>query len=313
MALANEGTAARPAALFSEQSVAVGTMDRRAIIAGSIGAAAIAALLFGSGSTFGLSMTTASPRTFGGFSGATLIVVMTVWFGLVHVSALAAGGYIAGRARAPSQQSAVDADFIEGAHVFLVWALGTLLGAYLLASAATAVAGKAVGAAGQAVAGAASVATSRAAEQAADRSDRIMRKKLLASAPVAAAPGDSGANGRTKAELTRMFANGIVQGALLQPDKDYLARTVTVRSGMADPGATARVEDAPNTLLRTKADADIKARDATERARKSSILSAVMMAAISLAGLIGAVWGASTWATDRKENRSPRVLVARRA
>jgi hypothetical protein len=277
------------------------SLDWRAIVAGAIGAAAISAVLLAFGSALGLSMTSARP--YGGFSGTTLAIVLTLWFAFVHVSAFAAGGYISGRARSPFKGSASEIEFMEGSHGFLVWALGTLLGVYLLASAVGGIANKAADAAGRVAEGATSAVTSSAAELASYNLDRIMRK-----APVASNPADTAANVQTANELTRILGNAVVQGSLPQPDKDYLVQTIVVRTGLPAQDATARVEDAYNTLLKAKTDAEAKTRDVAEKARKNSILGAFLTAAISLAGLVAAVWGAVCGGKDRLANLSPRVF-----
>ena len=142
-------------------------VDWRAIFAGALAAAAISVLLLGFGSAIGLSLTSARP--YAGLSATLMALLITFWFAIVHVGSFAAGGYLAARLRASTAASAakgapnVEREFRDGAHGFLVWALGTLLGAALIAGSIISIGkGTAEVAASAVSAGAAQTASNRA-------------------------------------------------------------------------------------------------------------------------------------------------------
>ncbi|MDB5569725.1 MAG: hypothetical protein JWN93_908, partial [Hyphomicrobiales bacterium] len=103
------------------------------VLAGAAGASAIWWTLMAFGSAVGLSMTSAWPGERA--SGTTMAIVATLWTLLVHVTAYGAGGYIAGRMRAPTTDFPSDErTFRDGAHGFVVWAVAVLAAGYILAT-----------------------------------------------------------------------------------------------------------------------------------------------------------------------------------
>lgn len=297
------------------------SIDWRAIIAGAIAAAAISVLLIGFGSAIGLTLTSARP--YAGISGTTLSILIAVWFAAVHVGSFAAGGYVAGRLRNPEVTGASERHFRDGAHGFLVWALGTLVGATLLATTAASVTSKTVDVAGRvtgAVGSLAGQATPPATLELINYNvDRLMRRPSSApttpttTTPVTAAPPTTvPRDPAVVEEAARILAIAIINGTLDPKDRDYLAGVVATRSGVPPPEATARVDEAYKALQQKKAELENMARDAAETARKSAILLAFLTAAVSLAGLVAAAWGASEGGNDRDAERMPAVFGARR-
>jgi hypothetical protein len=57
-------------------------------------------------------------------------------------------------------------------------------------------------------------------------------------------PAADAADAALRAEVTLIFANGLRQGALPSADKEYLARVVAARTGVTEPVAERRVDDA---------------------------------------------------------------------
>ncbi len=285
--------------------IAGSSIDWRSVVGGAIGAAALSLVLMGFGGALGLSMTSA--RGYGGFSGTTIGILSAIWLALVYVMTFAAGGYIAGRMRKPTSPGSKEREFRDGAHGFLVWALGTLVGAYMLASVATGTAQTAVSAAssvaqaaGQ-MAGAAS-STNAASELLAYNVDRMLRPT--------GAPTTTSApqiNARDTTEIARIIGISVANGTLSTVDRDYLASIVT-RYGVAAPEATKRVDEAYNTLAVKKLELEQKARAVAESARKAGILAAFLLAAVSLVGMVAAAWSAACGGRDRDENRELQIF-----
>ncbi len=109
-------------------------VDWQAILAGAVAAAGLSAIFITFGGAIGLSMSSARP--YAGWSATVIAVVAGLWMALSQVGSFAAGGYVAGRLRHRTGVSRSETSFRDGAHGFIVWCVGTLVGAYLLASGA---------------------------------------------------------------------------------------------------------------------------------------------------------------------------------
>jgi hypothetical protein len=286
-------------------------VDWRSIFAGAIGASAIAALLLAFGSALGLSMTSA--RAYAGFTTTTLAIFAAVWFCLVNVLAFAAGGYIAGRMRVPltgpgpmstlatsSSATSVDVErsFRDGAHGFLVWALGTMLAAYVIAGAGSSGLSKAVDAgAGIAKASVSAAVASFDGDQAALIADKLLRPKTVAPPATGVRPD------RAKEEVARIVTHAVLNDGLSQVDRSYLVKVIAADTGLSEQEADARIEETVAAAKKAREAVEEKARDAAEMARKSAILAAMMAAAVSLLGLVAAVWASTAAGHDRDHRR----------
>lgn len=124
----SEGDAAARPARFSY-------LEWGPVIAGALGAAAIALVFFTFGSAIGLSIV--SPYPYAGLSLNAFIILAALFAALVQVGSFAAGGYLAGRMRTP-WLSGVEQErqFRDGSHGFAVWAVGILIGACIALSGA---------------------------------------------------------------------------------------------------------------------------------------------------------------------------------
>lgn len=303
----------------------VHSVDWGSVIAGAAGAAAISVLLAGFGTALGLSMTSA--QRFAGVSGTTFAIFAGLWFALVHVGSFYAGGYVTGRMRRAISVSATERHFRDGVHGFLVWAVGTLVGAYFLASTASAVTSKAADIAGQTAQGVGQVAgqvagqaTQAAASpenrEAASNSlsyyaDRLFRR--AANAPAAATTGNPPQD-RTAAaaESTRILAMAVYNDRLEVNDRAYLATMVATQAGIPQEDAGRRVDEVFAAAQSAKNQAAARAREAAETARRSGILAAFLAAAVSLAGLVAAASGAATGGKNRDEERVPTIMGSSR-
>src|SRR6202158_5726148 len=125
-----------------------------AVIGGAAVAAATSLILLALGTGVGLS--SVSPWSNAGASAAAVGKTAIVWLIFSQIIASAMGGYLAGRLR--TKWVNIHSDevyFRDTAHGFLAWAVGIVITAAFLASAATSIVGAGVTLGGTAVAGAA--------------------------------------------------------------------------------------------------------------------------------------------------------------
>ena len=106
------------------------------VILGALGATAISVVLLTFGAALGLSVV--SPYPYAGISAKGLAVLTGTYVALVTVASFGAGGYLAGRLRAPWPKATgpeeAESHFRDGSYGFGVWALGVLLGSALAVS-----------------------------------------------------------------------------------------------------------------------------------------------------------------------------------
>ena len=302
-------TASASAASLSASAVSWG-----AIFAGAAAAAALSLILLVLGTGLGLS--SASAFSSQGASAATLGMAGIAWITFTQLAASGLGGYLAGRLR--SRWTAVHTDevyFRDTAHGFLSWAVATLVTAAFLASSISAIIGTGVQAAGAAAGGVATAGASAAASaRPAGGSgaptgsdvtgyfvDSLFRPDMNAAAAVPAVPADPTAaapaapagpstavvqtNAATGAEVSRIMASALRSGTLPQDDARYVGRLVSQRTGLPQADAEKRVTDVFGKAQAKLRDAEAAARDAADKARKTSAHAALWLF-ISL--LIGA-------------------------
>lgn len=277
------------------------------IIAGALGAAAISFVLLAFGSALGLSAV--SPYPYRGLSASTFMIVAALYLAMVQVCSYAAGGYLAGRMRAPWLEG-VEAErhFRDGAHGFAVWAISLLFSACLLASGAGGVLKAATDAttavAAGASAGAANGAANRLSLDPADYATDFLLRPAPgadnAGAPTTAAPGATAAAPAAPADrapITRVFTASLKNGSLAGPDRTYLAQVVSQQTGLPQAEAEKRVDaayaDAKN--------AEQKARDLANEARKKAALAGFLTAATFAVACAAACIAAGLGGRDRDE------------
>src|SRR5664280_3694072 len=111
-----------------------------AVIGGAFVSASLALILLALGTGLGLS--SVSPWSNLGASASTVGKGTIVWLILTQIMASALGGYLAGRLRTKWVNVHTDeVYFRDTAHGFLVWAVGMVITAAFLASAATSMVG----------------------------------------------------------------------------------------------------------------------------------------------------------------------------
>jgi len=266
-----------------------------AIFAGAFGAVAVSIILIELGLGLGFSSTSAWPNS--GASLATLGVMGGVWLILVQWIASAIGGYLAGRLR--TKWTGVHTDevfFRDTAHGFLAWSLATVIGVLLIAVGSATVINATSRVVGGAAEGAASAgtaaATNSAAQQVQPIGDRYYVDMLYRPGPNAAngsaapAPGANqaagqGNAGNDRAMVLRIFARDLPKGSLTPEDRSYVAQSIVARSGISQSEAEQRVDQ---TVAQIKS-AEDQARQAAEKARKTTAYGAIVTA---LAMVVGA-------------------------
>ena len=279
-----------------------------AIIAGGLCAAAISFVLLTFGSAIGLSAVSPWPNT--GLSATVALLIASLWAALAQVVGFASGGYVAGRVRNSwgSVVVAHERRFRDGMHGFIVWAVGLLVGAALVASAA----GGLIRTGMQA--GAALAASAAPADYA---FDFLMRPAAAATMPPAAPP--PAATGTPQPQpmiwrlpnaqelqpsIVRIFADALQAGTLPPRDRAYLASLVSMRTGMAPADAEKRVDEA----FQEAKDAELKVRAAADKARKASLLAAFLAAATLAIGCAAACAGAVAGGRHRDEQTEIRLF-----
>ena len=207
-------------------------------------------------------------------------MLAAAWLIAVQLFSSGVGGYLAGRLRARWVNIHTDeAYFRDTAHGLLVWAVGAIIGASLLASAASSLIGGAAHS-GAAAIGAASGAVGNAASQiAASRSSTTYFSDMLFRSDRPNAGDQSG----SQAEVGRIFVNAMTAGELPAADKTYLAHTIAARTGI--PDAEKRVSDVFEQAKAAEAKVVEKAKEAADAARTTGVYVA-LWAFISL--LVGA-------------------------
>jgi hypothetical protein len=255
-----------------------------AVIAGAFVAAALSLALLALGAGIGFSAV--SPWANAGASASRIGRTAIAWLILMQLIASSVGGYLAGRLRTRWVNIHThEVYFRDTAHGFLVWAVGLVLTAAFLTSAASAMVGGAT----------------RAGVTAADRSestqsrdglgpnsyfvDRLLRTSTRSS---------DKDNASERGEIELIFANGLREGSLSPADRAYVAQIVSARTGASEPDAEKRVDDAY-----------AQAQQAADSARKAVAHS---MYWTFLALLIGA-FSASLSATIGGKERDRVVVV----
>jgi len=263
-------------------------VDWPAIIAGVALASAISLVLISFGSAVGLNF-----LDFGYGDGPNPIFVgiaAATWILWVQISSFMAGGYLTGRLRRRFNDSTEDeSDFRDGAHGLLVWAGAAILGTVIAVGGI----GAAASTAGN-VAATATNAASNVAEGAADAVDPnayFIDTMFRTTQPV-----DADA---ARGEAGRIFAQAALgDGVVADADRTYLATVVAANTGIPQPEAEARVDQAITAVEEARQ----AALEAARVARNTAIIGAFLLAASLLVSAIGAFWAAQKGGNHRDEN-----------
>src|SRR6188768_2098166 len=152
------------------------------VLAGAALAAAISLVLLTFGAAIGLSATSPWPNS--GMSAKVIASVAVFWAMAQQIGAFIAGGYVAGRMRSRWHETGHEADFRDGLHGGLVWAVGVVIGAALFLSAAGSVAKTGA----EAVGGAAALTGASSSDPMDAVLDAMLRPTTVAQAATPTAP-----------------------------------------------------------------------------------------------------------------------------
>ena len=269
-----------------------------AILAGAFAATAFTIALVALGAGTGL--VSVSPWSHDNVSVTTFGMLAAAWFIAVQLFASGLGGYLAGRLR--TRWVGVHSDevyFRDTAHGLMVWAVGAVVSALLLTSAASSVTSgvaRAGAAAVQAVGAAAAGPASQVAGQMGDPSAYFTDMLFRTDHP--AASGDTAA---TTAETGRIFARALSAGDLPAADKTYVAQVVASRTGLSQADAEKRVTDVFDQAESAAAQAADKAKAVADAARKTGIYVSLWAFASLLVGAFAASYMATVGGRTRDE------------
>jgi len=284
-----------------------------AIFAGAAAAAALSLILLVLGT--GLGLASVSPWSSRVIEATTFGTSAIVWVSFVGLVASAVGGYLAGRLRTKWVGMHTDeVYFRDTAHGFLAWSVATLVTAAFLASATGAIVGAGVqagvGAAGAVGTAATTAATGLSAAGGARSgmgdgsspplalgyfTDSLFRANASTgssdgAAPAAspAPPANATAAAPGTAEVSRIFLRGMQTGALPAEDTRYVGQLVAQRTGITQPDAERRVSDTFTKAQSAINDAEAKAKDAADKARRAGAYAALWIFVSLLLGAFSA-------------------------
>ena len=239
-----------------------------AILAGAFAALSLAVVLTSLGAGLGLTTISAWPNA--GASATTFTITAGIGLIVIQWLSSALGGFVTGRLRTKwTGLHTHEVFFRDTAHGFLSWAVTTIVGTVLLTAASSSVIIGGVHAASTVAGGAAQTAISAVPSYSVDT---LFRSNQVNS---------SSSDQEAVAQATRILANGVRNGDVPQADRTYLAQLVAAKTGIPQPDAQKRVDD---TIASVK-DAETKAREAAEAARKATATFAIFTA---LSLMIGA-------------------------
>lgn len=267
-----------------------------AALAGAVVAAALALILLILG--MGLGLTVVSPWANDGASGKAIGIGAIAWLVIVHLSSAALGGYLAGRLR--TKWTDVHADevfFRDTAHGLVAWAVGIIVSAVLLSSAAASIiggatrAGAAVATSGAAVAVAGAAANEMGIDSNALSVDALLRSDRPREADDAA----------VRAEVGRIIARTLQQEDLTTEDRTYLISLVSARTGLSQSEVEKRLSD----VMAQARTAEARVREAADEARKALIHISIWTFVALLIGAFAASYAATIGGRQRDNALSP--------
>jgi hypothetical protein len=269
-----------------------------AVLAGAFVASAFSIALVALGA--GLGLVSVSPWSNNNISATAFGLLAAAWLIAVQLFASGIGGYLAGRLR--TRWVSVHTDeiyFRDTAHGLLVWAVGAIVSALLLSSAASSVASgvarvgeTAVQAVGTVAAGPASQLAGQVANPNAYFTDTLFRTDH---------PSASTDANASQAEIGRIFARALSSGDLPAADKTYVAQVVASRTGLSQPDAEKRVSDVFEQAKSAAAMAADKAKEAADVARKTGVYVSLWVFVSLLVGAFSACYMATVGGEARDE------------
>jgi hypothetical protein len=280
-----------------------------AVFAGAAASAALSLILIVLGT--GLGLAAVSPWSGKGITAGSLALSTIIWIAFAALVSSGMGGYLAGRLRVKWPTVHTDeVYFRDTAHGFLAWAVATLVTAAVLSSAIGTIASFGT-AAGTVAAGASRAMPMMSGQeqgpqpgmqrpgpeggmQTAYMMDSLFRMPAgTQPAPATAAPMGDGNDGGPpmmggKGEIGRIFANSMRTGSLPADDVHYAGQLVAQRTGLSQQDAEKRVTDTYNAAQAKLRDAEAKAKEAADQARKDATYASLWMFVSLLIGAFSA-------------------------
>lgn len=258
------------------------------IIAGAVLAAALSFVLLTFGAAIGLSATSPWPNS--GPSAKFTAGLAVFWTLVQQIGAFMAGGYIAGRMRSRWADAAQDeVEFRDGVHGGLVWAVGILVGAFLLMATAGAVTRT-----GAELAGRTAIAVAGTNVNPMDTVlDTMLRPAAAAPPPGQAARAAQPAPESSRIIIARVLATSVAEGSLGNENKAHLNQLVAQQTGLPPQEAEVRVNNAITS-----------AREAADKARRAAILTG-LVTAVGLIISFAASWWAALKGGQHRDNMVP--------
>lgn len=257
-----------------------------AIFAGAAGAASLAMLLLMLG--VGLGLSSVSPYGNQGVDAGTIGIATIAWLMFTQIAASGMGGYLAGRLRSKWIDTHTDeVYFRDTAHGFLAWAVAALVSAMLLTSAIGSIIGGGAKAVGSVAGGVSSLSMTGMASASNGESNSSMgyfvnslfRTTTSPAQPTDAASSDAMTPAQPQvkpvtpeqsAEVAGIFLNSINTGALPADDLKYVASLVAQNTGMNQQEAEQRVQNIYAKAQTKVQDVKTQAKEAADKARKTS-------------------------------------------
>jgi hypothetical protein len=249
-----------------------------AIIAGAIGASALAFVLHTFAGAIGVSLSSTAPTWRD--ASVALVLLSGLYLVLTALASYSFGAYLAARLRAPVAGATDDTEFRDGMHGLIVWALATLLTGLIVL--ATVQALTRLAAPSGAVNG---PSTSVAGENLiAYDLDRLFRSERRPQ-------GAEGNMNYPRAEAARILLTASSHRGMQPDDRTYLIRLVTAMTGLAPPEAERRVDQ----II-------AQAKENISRARRTAVILGFMIGAATLLGA-AAAWYVSIAAGRHRDGR----------
>jgi hypothetical protein len=277
-----------------------------AVLAGAVLAAAISFVLLTFGAAIGLSATSPWPNS--GLSAKVIASLAVFWAMAQQIGSIMLGGYVAGRMRSRWHEPGHEAEFRDGLHGALVWAVAVLISAFLLFMTAGMAASTGADIGGKAAGSLVSTA---------DPMDAVLDTMLGPTATAqAAAPGapaagpptsarpraaNAATGDGTRAEVSRILASSVASGSITSENRTQLAQLVAQRTGVSQQEAERRVDAAVNS-----------ARAAADKARRAAILTGFVTAAGLLLSLAAGWWAAMRGGHHRDTSVPARFVFGQR-
>jgi hypothetical protein len=263
-----------------------------AVLAGAVASLALTLVLLSFGAGMGLAVV--SPLGNSGASATTFKIGTGLYFIVMAMISSAIGGYLAGRLRTKwVGVQTTEVHFRDTAHGFLAWAAASVLGAVLLASPASSLLGGTVAGATQ------GAATAAQSSPMSGYVDTLLRSENPS--------GQGQQNGADPSgELVRLFTSSFHNGNDLNPpDRAYVAKVVSARTGLSQADAEKRVND---VVTQVKTDLDAARKAAMQIALWLTLSLFIGAFSASLAateggGLRDGTWGKKTYGTAAALNR----------